>query len=190
MKIITTPNPILREKSKKASPSPETDKLIDQMITASLEWEKTHPHELSAAMAAPQIGIPYRIIILRDNLSDKKKATFTALLNPEVIRQEGTIVTDYEGCLSVADGIYGEVPRRERIKIKAQLQDGQEVRVKAAGSLARTLLHEIDHLDGLLFIDLIRDQEDAFFRLDKDGDLQPLSYDREIANNKTLFPDE
>lgn len=190
VQIITTPNPLLRESAQKATPGPETDAIIARMVEASLEWEKSHPHELSAAMAAPQIGEPYRIIILRDDLEDKENDSFTALLNPEVIREEGPLKTDYEGCLSVADGIYGLVPRYTKIKVKAFLADGQEVRVKVAGPLARTILHEVDHLNGILFIDRIKGKKDAFFRLNDQGELDPLDYDKEIAGNKTLFPDE
>ena len=88
------------------------------------------------------------------------------------------------------ENIYGKVPRPAKARIKAQTIDGQEVRIKADGFLARTLLHEIDHLNGILFIDHIKGQKDAFYRLDNKGDLVPVDYDSEIANNKDLYPDE
>ena len=62
-------------------------------------------------------------------------------------------------------------------------------RIKAADELARTLLHEIDHLDGVLFIDHIKGVKDAFYEMDDKGDLKPVDYDKKIANNKKLFPD-
>ena len=93
-----------------------------------------------------------------------------------------------EGCLSVPE-IYGMVGRPAKVKIKALLEDGQEVRIKASGYLARTLLHEIEHLDGILFIDHIRDDRTAFYRIDEKGDLVPIDYDSEIRGNKALFPD-
>ena len=190
MEIITTPDPRLREKSKKVRfVTDETRSLIANMVEASLAWEKEHPYELSAAMAAPQVGINQRIIIVRDDMEDKKNATFTALIDPEVIKTEGKVTTDYEGCLSVPN-IYGLVPRPEKARVKALLEDGHEVRIKADGSLARVLLHEIDHLDGVLFIDHIKDEKDAFYRMDENGDLKPIDYDKEIKNNKELFPDE
>ena len=86
--------------------------------------------------------------------------------------------------------IYGLVPRPTKVKIKAKLEDGSEVRIKANDDLARVLLHEIDHLDGILFIDHIKDQKDAFFEMNDKGDLDPVNYDKEIKNNKELFPDE
>ncbi len=190
MPIIATPDPRLREKSKKVSTL--TEGVLDtiaEMRRLSLEWESEHPYELSAAMAAPQIGANLRIIILRDNLDDKKDQSFTALINPEVIRAEGKPVVDFEGCLSVPF-IYGKVPRAPKVRVKALTEDGREVRIKATGELARTLQHEIDHLDGVLFIDHIKDQKDAFYRLDKHGELVPLDYDTEIATNTDLFPEE
>ena len=90
MKIITTPDPRLREKSEKVGKiDDEILDIIENMRKLSLDWEKAHPYELSAAMAAPQMGVNKRIIIVRDDLSDKNNATFTALINPEVIKADG-----------------------------------------------------------------------------------------------------
>lgn len=189
-KIITTPDPRLREVSEKVRAiDDEVLGVIADMRKLSLDWEAEHPYELSAAMAAPQMGVLKRIIIIRDDMEDKKKATFTALINPEVIRADGKVVRGDEGCLSVPL-YYGKVPRPSKVRVKARLEDGTEVRIKATGELARTLLHEIDHLDGILFIDHIRNDKDAFYKMDDKGDLQPVDYDAEIANNKELFPDE
>lgn len=190
-KIITTPDPRLREKSAKVRKiTPETKQIITDMVEASLDWENQHPYELSAAMAAPQLGINQRIIIIRDDLDNKNINTFTALINPEVIRTEGKTVTDYEGCLSVPE-IYGKVARPDKVKIKALLEDGNEVRIKATGYLARTLQHEIDHLDGILFIDHIKDDADAFYYLDDKGEIKPITdYEKTIKNNSDLWGDE
>ena len=190
MDILVTPDPRLREKSKKVNKiTPEIREIVDKMVKANLEWEKEHPYELSAAMAAPQMGFMKRIIVIRDDMENKDNATYTALVDPEVIKTEGKEIKDYEGCLSVPT-IYGLVPRPEKARIKAKLIDGTEVRIKAAGSLARTLLHEIDHLDGILFIDYIKDNKDAWFELDKKGDIVPIDYEKRVKNNKELFPDE
>ena len=84
MKIITVPDSRLRKKSTKVNHiTDEARQIVQQMIDASLEWEKQHPHELSAAMAAPQLGINKRIIIIRDDLDDKTNASFTAFIDPE-----------------------------------------------------------------------------------------------------------
>ena len=190
MKIITTPDPRLRKKSIKVTTvDTEVKDIIKEMTANSLKWESEHPHELSAAMAAPQLGINRRIIIVRDDLDDKSNNHFTALINPEVIKTEGKIIKDYEGCLSDPE-IYGLVPRPEKAKIKALLEDGTEVRIKATDFLARTLLHEIDHLNGILFIDHIKDDHNAFYKLDQKGDLKPLDFDQNIKDNQDLFPDD
>lgn len=190
MKIITTPDARLREKSEKVREiTPEILDVIEKMRKLSLDWEKEHPYELSAAMAAPQIGINKRIIIVRDDMEDKKNATFTALINPVVVRAEGKIKKDYEGCLSVPK-IYGMVPRETKVRVKAKTEDGTEVRIKATDELARVLLHEIDHLDGILFIDHIKGEKDAFYEMNDKGDLVPVDYDKEIAGNKKLFPED
>ena len=191
MKIITTPDKRLREKSEKVRVIDDKIlKIIADMRKLSLDWEADHPYELSAAMAAPQMGVNKRFIIVRDDMEDKKNGTFTALINPEVIRVEGKTKTDYEGCLSVPS-IYGMVPRATKVKVKAKLEDGTEVRIKATDELARTLLHEIDHLDGILFIDHIRDESDAFYKMNDKGDLVPVEdYEKEIRDNPKLWGEE
>ena len=187
MEIITTPDARLREKSEKVSTiDKEVLDVIAEMRRLSLEWEKAHPYELSAAMAAPQMGVLKRIIIVRDDMEDKKKATFTALINPVVIKAEGKIKKDYEGCLSVPS-IYGMVPRATKVRVKAKLEDGTEVRIRATDELARTLLHEIDHLDGVLFIDHIRGEKDAFYKMDEKGELVAVDYEKEIDGNEELW---
>lgn len=189
MEIITTPDPRLRTKCRKVNKiTPEVADIVAAMRQASLEWEKSHPFELSAAMAAPQLGFDRRIIIIRDDLEDKKNLSFTAFIDPEIIKAEGKLEKDYEGCLSVPS-IYGLVERPTKVKIKALLEDGTPVRIKAEGSLARTLLHEIDHLDGVLFIDHIKDIPNAFFKMNDQGELDPVDYDTEIKHNHTLWGD-
>ncbi len=191
MDIVTTPDQRLRKKSTKVhAGDPEISEIVEKMRKSTLEWEKTHEHELSAAMAAPQLGYNKRVIIVRDDFEDKNNRHFTALLNPEVIKTEGKVVKEHEGCLSVPR-YYGLVPRKEKVKIKALLEDGQEVRIKADGFLARTLQHEIDHLNGILFIDHIKDEPEAWYYIDeKDGELKPVEDFSEVENNKDLWPDD
>ena len=187
--VIVTPDPRLRKKSAKVKArDPEVEQIIKEMIQSCIDWENEHEFELSAAMAAPQLGYNKRIIVVREDMSNKDNATFIPLLNPEVIKTEGKTQYDYEGCLSVPT-IYGKVPRPAKVRIKAQLEDGTEVRLKASDFLARTLMHEIDHLNGILFIDHIKGIEDAFYKLNDHGDLEPLDYDTYIKGNKDLYPD-
>ena len=188
--VIVTPDPRLRQISTEVTEiDDEVKDIIEQMIQASLDWEKEHEFELSAALAAPQLGFNRRIIVVREDMNEKSNNNFIALINPVVVKTEGRILRDYEGCLSVPT-IYGKVPRPAKARIKAQLEDGTEVKLKTEGFLTRTILHEIDHLDGILFIDHIRDKKDAFYKLDNKGDLVPVDYEKEIKNNKNLWPDD
>lgn len=185
--IITLPNEHLREKSVKVHViTDEVKNLVDNMTSASLDWENTRPHEISAALAAVQVDRLERVVIIRSNFDDKADKSFTALINPEIIKFEGELVSDYEGCLSVKN-IYGKVPRHSKIRVKAMDIDGNEVRFKAEGFLARVIQHEIDHTNGLVFVDHIKDQKDAFYRLDEKGELQPLDYEKYIKNNHILW---
>ena len=185
--IITLPNPHLREVSVRANAADEsTQQLISDMTDAAIDWEASRPHEISAALAAVQIDRLERVVIVRSDFEDKESSEFTALINPEIVKYEGNIVADYEGCLSVKD-IYGKVPRYNKIRVKAYDREGNEVRFKAEGFLARVIQHEIDHTKGTLFIDHIKDDSNAFYRLDEKGELEPLSYDEHIKDNSILW---
>ena len=185
--IITLPNPHLREKSVRVGAIDEqTEHLIQDMTSAAIDWENTRPHEISAALAAVQVDALKRIIIVRSDFEDKENSHFTALINPEIVKYEGAIVEDYEGCLSVKD-IYGKVPRYNKIRVKALNAEGQEVRFKADGFLARVIQHEVDHMHGIVFIDHIKDATDAFYKLDAKGELEPLNYDEDIKDNPILW---
>lgn len=185
--IITLPNPHLRQKSSRIHViNNETIDLVEMMTSAALDWEDSRPHEISAALAAVQIDKLDRVVIVRSDFDNKKAREFTALINPEIVKYEGEVVADFEGCLSVKH-IYGNVPRHTKIRVKALDLDGNEIRLKADGFLARVLQHEIDHTNGIVFIDHIRDQKDAFYTLDSKGELQPLNYDADIAKNNILW---
>jgi len=185
--IIILPNAHLREKSEKVREIDDaTLTLIKEMTDAALDWEASRPHEISAALAAVQIDAMQRVVIIRSDFEDKENNEFTALINPEIVKYEGNLVDDYEGCLSVRD-IYGKVPRYSKIRVKAVNIEGQEVRFKADGFLARVIQHEIDHTNGIVFIDHIKDNTKAFYRLDEKGELEPLDYDTYIKDDRILW---
>jgi peptide deformylase len=185
--IITLPNPHLRDKSVRVSPHDDSTKqLIASMTSAALDWEDSRPHEISAALAAVQVDHMERVVIIRSDFEDKAHREFTVLINPEIVKYEGDIVADYEGCLSIKS-VYGKVPRHTKIRLKALDEDGNEIRLKAEGFLARVIQHEIDHTNGVVFIDHIKEQTDAFFTLDPAGELQPLDYNTHIKDNDELW---
>ena len=181
--IITLPNPHLRERSTRIREiSDETLQLIDDMLSATLDWEESRPHEVAVALAAVQIYRLERVIIVREDFDDKSNKNFTVLINPEIIKGEGEMVAEQEGCLSVKD-VYGLVPRWSKIRVKAIDINGREVRIKSPNPfIARILQHEIDHINGICFVDHIADQKDAFFILTEDGDLEPYSYDKVVKS--------
>lgn len=185
--IITLPNPHLRQKSAKIKDITDTIvTLINDMTSASLDWEDSRPHEISAALAAVQVDNLERVVIVRSDFEDKATRDFTALVNPEIVKYEGEIVSDYEGCLSV-NNVYGLVPRHSKIRVKALDIEGNEVRFKAEGFLARVIQHEVDHTNGIVFIDHIQDETKAFYTLDEKGELQPLDYDTHVRDNHILW---
>lgn len=186
--IITLPNSHLRQKSRKITTiDDDLHKLVADMTAATLDWEDSRPHEIGAALAAVQIDRLERVVIVRSDFDEKDNRDFTVLINPEIVKYEGDIAADYEGCLSVKD-IYGKVPRHTKIRVKALNIDGQPIRFKAEGFLARVIQHEIDHTNGIVFVDHIREDTDAFYELDKDGELQPVDYDTRIVGSH-LFDD-
>ncbi len=185
--IITLPNVHLRQKSEKVREiTDDTLTLIKEMTDAALDWEASRPHEISAALAAVQIDALERVVIVRSDFDDKTSNEFTTLINPEIVKYEGKLVADYEGCLSVKN-VYGKVPRYSKIRVRAINTDGQEVRFKAEGFLARVIQHEIDHTNGIVFIDHIKDSVKAFYTLDAKGELEPLDYDTHIKNDSILW---
>jgi peptide deformylase len=178
--IIALPNDNLRKRSKKVGlVSSDIKEIIKLMKLSTLDWEDNRKHEVGVALAAIQIDKPYKIVVIRENFNDKSNRKFSVFINPQITKYDGKIVEDYEGCLSIRD-VYGRVPRYERVKIKALDENGQPFRMTAKGFMARVLQHEIDHINGKLFIDLIKDNPGAFYMLDNEGQLKELDYEKDI----------
>ena len=185
--IITLPNPHLRQKSSRVHViTDDVTQLIKDMTDASLDWENSRPHEISAALAAVQVDRLDKVIIVRSDFDNKEVREFVPLINPEIVKFEGELVADFEGCLSV-NGFYGKVPRYTKVRVKALDENGNEVRFKAEGFLARVIQHEIDHTNGIVFVDNIKDEKEAFYKLDDKGELKPLDYDTHIHANSILW---
>jgi peptide deformylase len=185
--VITLPNPHLRERSKKVGIiTPDIEKLIADMEAATLDWEANREHEVGVALAAIQVDQPLRIVVIRNDFDNKDDKTFSVFINPIITKYEGNLVEDYEGCLSVPD-VYGKVPRHDKVRIRALDRQGREIRVTAEGFLARVFQHEIDHTNGMVFIDHIKDAPEAFFKLREDGQLEKLDYEKDVRNNHILW---
>lgn len=184
--IITLPHKNLRKISK---PVLKVDEdvlsLCDRMKNATLKWESSRDHEVGVALAAIQINELKRVIILRDDIEDKKNTSFTFYFNPEILSVNGDMVTDYEGCLSVKD-IYGLVPRYESVTVRALNEKGKKITFTSHGFTARVLQHEIDHTNGILFVDHIKEDTKSFFKLNYDGQLEPVPHE-EISSSSILW---
>lgn len=178
--IITLPNPHLRQKSQRvAIISDEVRQVIKDMLEATIDWEDSRPHEVGVALAAVQIDKPYKIIIVRNDFENKDDKTFKVFINPEIMKLEGEIEEDFEGCLSVTD-IYGKVPRYTKVRVRAMDENGRTVRVRAEGFLARIFQHEVDHINGKVFVDHLKNLPEAFFELTDEGKLEPISYEQAV----------
>jgi peptide deformylase len=133
-------DPMLRRKAAHVREvTPELRRLIGDMV-------ETMYNQIGIGLAAPQVGIPYRLLVMDDG-----KGGARALINPIITGRGGSVV-DEEGCLSLP-GIFGEVERSKWVTVQATDEDGNPIDFEAQGLLARVVLHEMDHLDGVLFID-------------------------------------
>jgi peptide deformylase len=185
--IITLPNQHLRTKSETVTEiTKAVEKIIEDMKSASISWDQDRDHEVTVALAAIQIDRPYRIVIIRNDLDNKDDWTFTTYINPEIVKLYGDIVQEYEGCLSVPD-IYGKVPRYSKARIKAMDLNGKAISLTVTGFIAKTFQHEIDHTEGILFVDRIKEMSDAFYRLNEDGKLKKLDYKKDVETNPILW---
>jgi len=146
--IRTLPDPVLRQRAKKIR---TIDSSVEKLITDMLET--LHADTGRAGLAAPQIGIPLRVIVI--SLPEDEKDI--VLINPEIVKKSGER-TVTEGCLSVP-GYYAEITRAESVTAKGRDRTGKEVRIKAQGLMAQALEHEIDHLNGNLYVDHVESPE-------------------------------
>jgi peptide deformylase len=138
--IRVVPDSVLRQKSKRVrSIDSSVQRLIGNMI-------ETMHSASGVGLAAPQVGVSLRVIVI--GLPEEENII---LINPEIVRRTGErLVT--EGCLSVP-GYFGEIKRAQSVRVKGRDPSGKEIRIKADELLAQALEHEIDHLNGVLYID-------------------------------------
>jgi peptide deformylase len=162
--IITEGDPRLRQKALKIRHAePGLKQLADDM-------HQTMDEAPGVGLAGPQIGVMRRIIVIHvppDFIEDGSPDVRMTLLNPEIVKGHGEEVA-LEGCLSIP-GWIGHVRRMTSITVKAMDLNNRSVRIKAEGYLARVLQHEIDHLDGILFVDRMDDGEEL---IEDDDDLE------------------
>jgi peptide deformylase len=139
-------DPVLRKRAEPvASVGPEVQDLISDLFD-------TMYRERGIGLAAPQVGVSLRLFVV-DVEGDEGERVKLALVNPRLARSSGSVVGE-EGCLSIP-GIHADVRRHAEVTFEAQDETGAPITVHAGGLLARALQHELDHLDGVLFIDRV-----------------------------------
>lgn len=157
LSIIQPDNPILRKKAHRVIDfGAKFQKLVDDMVETMLDAP-------GVGLAAPQVAVSQRLIVVRlpDDEESKKEygsqaGVLYAVANPEVVKVSKEIVEGVEACLSIP-GYFGSVDRHESITLKGLDRHGKPLRIKASGWLARVFQHEMDHLDGRLYIDIAKE---------------------------------
>jgi peptide deformylase len=152
--IRVLPDPVLRQKSKRIR---YIDGSLHQLIGNMLETMHAAP---GVGLAAPQVGILLRVIVIGIPGEEDR-----VLINPEIVRRTGERLVD-EGCLSIP-GYIGQIKRAEVVTVKGLDQNGKKIRIKAEELLAQALEHEIDHLNGVLYIDQL-DSMDNLRKIEPD----------------------
>lgn len=170
--IRTLGDPTLREKCKFVSTiTPAILKLLDDMV------DTLYASDNRAGLAAPQIGIAKRI-----NVMDYDNSGLIEFINPEIVERSGELST-WEGCLSIP-GFYGQVKRSRYVKVRSLNRAGEEVFYEGEGKLAVCMQHEIDHLDGVLFIDHV---EPSQFFTERDGRPADLFHLLSLSRKNTIL---
>jgi peptide deformylase len=146
--IITLPHPTLRRKARKVTDfGAELQTLLDDMVDTMREAP-------GVGLAAPQVNMPLRVIVIEYSGEEDSEAPpkLYLVINPEIKRISKDVITGTEGCLSIPN-VLGDVVRAEAVTVTGFNRQGKPIKIKADGWLARIFQHEIDHLDGILFVD-------------------------------------
>ena len=144
--IRVEPDPVLRKRAKRVT---NVDASIKKLIADMLETMKAAP---GVGLAAPQVGVSLRVIVI-----GVPEQAEICLINPEIVRRKGERLVD-EGCLSIP-GYVGQLKRSEAVTVKGRDLSGKEIRIKADELLAQALEHEIDHINGVLYIDRMENMD-------------------------------
>ena len=148
--IRVVPAPILRQKSKRVK---AVDGSIKRLVADMIET--LHATPVRVGLAAPQVGVPLRVVVI--GMPEEKDIV---LINPEIVRRKGERMVT-EGCLSVP-GYFGVVKRAESVRVKARDVRGRETKINADELLAQVLEHEVDHLNGVLYIDHLESPDQLY----------------------------
>lgn len=166
--IVLLGDPILRQKSKKIH---RMDDAARRLVQDLADTVKATPN--GAGLSAPQIGVPLRAIVTY--VDEKLKI----LVNPEVVEESDDVEEAMEGCLSIPSW-YGPVERSTRVTVRGLSKSGKPAKFKAEGLEARCFLHEIDHLNGVLFLDRLTDRN-RLHKVESDEEEEELEEEQVFA---------
>ncbi|WP_456434201.1 peptide deformylase [Thermosulfuriphilus sp.] len=155
-KVLIYPEPLLRQQ---AEPIREIDAALQKLIDDMVE---TMYRAKGVGLAANQIGELKRLVVMDVTQKDGQPGELIVLINPEILEAEGEVYEE-EGCLSLP-GYSAKVKRHARVLARAYDREGREFKLEGEGLLARALQHEIDHLNGILFVDHLSPLKKALFR--------------------------
>lgn len=147
--IVTEPNPILRKKAENLNAADFSDKKIQKLIS---DLAETMRAKEGAGIAAPQVGESIQICLINKDFNALNPGHDLVLANPSWQKASLFKTLDEEGCLSVPE-IFGQVKRCKKIKVQAFDESGRPLKFTASDFFARVIQHEVDHLNGILFID-------------------------------------
>lgn len=152
------PDPVLRSKT---APVKQIDESLQRLIDDMAETMHAAP---GVGLAANQVGVPLRLAVIDVSPRDEKgrRNSLVVIINPEIVASEGTVVEE-EGCLSIPE-LAEKVKRSAKVVVRAQDRTGRPIEIRAEGLLAKALQHEIDHLNGLLFIDRLSPLKKSIIR--------------------------
>ena len=161
-KVSRMGHPVLRQRAAEIPPtqmqSPPIQRLIDDMIETMIDYE-------GIGLAAPQVFEPLRLVVLGNpdaDPQDEAAIPLTVLFNPQFTTLSPERLDAWEGCLSIPQ-LRGVVPRAAAVEVRGYDREGQAVELEVEGIFARVLQHEIDHLDGVLFLDRMDDLQTLTF---------------------------
>ncbi|MCY1074152.1 peptide deformylase [Archangium lansingense] len=162
LKIVQAGEPVLRRRARDLTPEEMTSPVVRQLISLMRETMRDAP---GVGLAAPQVGVDVRLAVIEDRAEyqaplsseelaarERKPVDFHVIINPRLVVEEPEPVEFYEGCLSVS-GFSALVRRARAVRVEAFNENGEAITLQARGWYARILQHEIDHLDGTLYID-------------------------------------
>ena len=150
-----------------SQPSVKVDVIDEGILELIKNMGETMFHDAGVGLAAPQVGVNKRVLVYDSHAMDpdydEETREVTALINPEIIAGYGSFISEDEGCLSVIE-YRSDVKRYVRVTVKALNIDGKQMEFDADGILSVIMQHEIDHLDGILFIDRISSLKRAMYK--------------------------